>query len=204
MAKGVVDKMDGEAKAKSKSHYDKSARDDPLQEGDEVLLLHPEGPKGWKASWAGPYLVEQVLSPVTYKISTPGKRGAVMHRNHLRQYVRMMQVNHVVLADAELDGQGQLELPPTPAERQMEVSPEAEEALKTLNKTQRSQLDALLKEFEDIFSTTPGKTDAAVMEIDTGTSKPSNVHPYRVPVRWKEKLDKEIRQLLSLGIIQLS
>lgn len=51
---------------------------------------------------------------MAYRLNTPGKRGAVVHRNSLKRFVRGFQVNHIVLVDGELDGQGQLELPGMP------------------------------------------------------------------------------------------
>lgn len=42
----VVAELDAKAKESSKRYYDQTARDDPLQEGDEVLILHPASPKG--------------------------------------------------------------------------------------------------------------------------------------------------------------
>lgn len=38
----------------------------------------------------------------------------VIHRNALKRFVQTAQVNHVVLADGDLDGSGQLELPGLP------------------------------------------------------------------------------------------
>ena len=86
-----------------KVHYDKSARDDPLEEGDEVLVLHPARPRGLAAQWMGPYLVVEAISPVSYRIGTPGKNGAILHRNHLKRFVQSHHVSAVLLADGDIE-----------------------------------------------------------------------------------------------------
>lgn len=53
---GLRKKLDiSKAKDGSKKHYDQHARDDPLDVGDEVLILHPEDLKGWKGAWTDSY-----------------------------------------------------------------------------------------------------------------------------------------------------
>lgn len=42
------------------------------------------------------------------------------------------------------------------------------------------------------------------MTIDTGRQKPTNIAPYRIPVRWRAKLEDEVQALLKLDIIQPS
>lgn len=145
----VAVKTDSKAKADSKKSYDKNAREDPIKEGEEVLILHPDGPSGWKGCWAGPYLVEEVLSPVTYRIATPGKCDAVLHRNHIKRYIRSYHVNTVVLADRKLDNQGQLELPRLPGLEEEQTTPEREKP--SLTDSQRSQLQEVQTEFKRVI-----------------------------------------------------
>lgn len=42
------------------------------------------------------------------------------------------------------------------------------------------------------------------MEIDTGSNKPMNIHLYRIPIRWRKKLEDEVQTLLDLKIIEPS
>lgn len=105
---------ESKAKEKAKEYDDWGTKEDILEEGEEVLLLHPSVNSNWKASWEGPYTVQKQITPVTYRINTPGKRGSVIHRNSLKRFVRTYNVNHIVLADGELDGSGQLRLPGLP------------------------------------------------------------------------------------------
>lgn len=69
----VTAELEEQAKRKAKAYYDLRAREDTLESGEEVLVLHPAGPKGISAQWLGPYTIEERLSPVSYRLATPGK-----------------------------------------------------------------------------------------------------------------------------------
>lgn len=129
----------------------------------------------------------------------------MVYRNSLKRFLRCTQVNHVVLADGGLDGQGHLELPRLPGAEEMEgVDTRNEEARKALTESQRKELDELLEEFASLFTTTPGLTTETSMEINTGDNKPVSLHPYRIPVRWRDKLGREVQTLLQLRVIERS
>jgi hypothetical protein len=199
----VAATADAKAKAKSKAQYDKATREDRLEVGDEVLILHPDGPTGLKGCWTGPYLIEEILSPVSYRIATPGKKGAVMHRNHLKRFIRTEMVNTVVIADGQLDRTGQLEIPSLPGmEEDLSAPPEG--VYQDLLPEQKKQLNKLLAQYATTFSDIPGHTDLLELDIDTGQSKPRNKHPYRIPKRWKQKLVAEIQVLLKTEVIRPS
>lgn len=57
----------------------------------------------------GPYVIEEQLSPVSYRLFTPGKKGQVLHRNHLKRFLWEYPVNLVVMAEGE-DYEEQLQL----------------------------------------------------------------------------------------------
>ena len=199
LATETVKEMDTKAKQAAKTYYDKSARDDPLEPGDEVLVLHPAGPRGLSAQWMGPYLVEDAISPVSYKIGTPGKKGAILHRNHLKRFVQDNHVNIVVLAEEDIEDGQHLELV-NPLDQGTEDRPTGQQ----LTVEQEVQLNQLLERYRDIFSDIPGRTSHLTFEINTGDNQPTKVRPYRIPTRWKEKLEAEVEQLLNLGIIRPS
>lgn len=100
------------AKKKSKRYYDQGAREDPIEVGEDVLVLMPAGPKGISASWEGPFRVLKKPSPLTYTISAPcrGKIGRTLHRNLLKRFITEVNSVAVVTADGDLDGEEQLEL----------------------------------------------------------------------------------------------
>lgn len=112
-------------------------------------------------------MIQKKISPVTYRLNTPGKREAVIHRNALKHFLQTAQVNHVVLADGELDDSDHLQLPGLPGSKETHQDKRAEEAREALTKEQRDSLDRLLEEHRDLFSTTPGLMDQTEMEIQT-------------------------------------
>lgn len=85
----LVEQQDSKAKQDSKRWYDKRAKDDPLEEGDQVLCLLPTGEGGLTSKWEGPCTVIKVLGPVTYLIDKPtaGKQGRKVHRNALKRFI---------------------------------------------------------------------------------------------------------------------
>lgn len=176
------------------------ARDDPLEPGEEVLVLHPTGPRGISAQWTGPYLVEERLSPVSYRLGTPGKRGQVLHCNHLKRFIREHEVNLVVVADDGEEFQQQLQLVDPLEETGNGPEPHNED----LGPDRAGELNKLLEDWSEVFQDTPGRTDRMHFEVNTGSAKPCLLRPYRIPLKWRDKLDEEIRTLLKLGIIKES
>ena len=169
----IVRERDGKAKQRAKVYYDKSARDDPLEEGDEVLVLHPAGPRGLAAQWMGPYLVVEAISPVSYRIGTPGKKGAILHRNHLKRFMQSYHVSAVLLADGDIEDGDHLQLTlPVDSHTDKEI------ALKLgqdLSKEQKDQLLQLLEKYQNIFSEIPGTTNKLTFDIQTGDHQPAKV-----------------------------
>ena len=111
----LMTKNDEKAKEKRRKLYDGRADDDPLIEGEEVLIHLPAEPKGIAEQWRGPFRILEKTSPVTYRISAPlrGVPRRNFHRNSLKRFVREVAAT-VMVADRSLDDSGQLELVPHP------------------------------------------------------------------------------------------
>ena len=79
-------KSDLAAKKKYKQWYDQGTRNKSFQPGEYVLMLNPVG-SSKQAAYNGPYLIEEKISPVTYRISTPGrgKTTRIVHSNFLKK-----------------------------------------------------------------------------------------------------------------------
>ena len=196
----LATKADQASKVRMKTYYDKKSRNDPLKIGDEVLVLLPEDSAGAMAQWHGPYVILEKPTPLTYIISTPsrGRKTRRFHRNLLKRFVQPADVMQVLVAEGEDDAE-QLDLA-----HPLSQTDDKKEADVNLDTEQSTQLQRLLQEFEDVFNDTPGSTDRAAHSIDTGTSKPITQQPYRIPSKWKELLEEEVQQLLTLGIIRPS
>lgn len=196
----LASKTEKISKVKMKTYYDKNSREDPLEIGDEVLVLLPEESAGAMAQWHGPFTVLEKPTPLSYIISTPsrGRRTRRFHRNLLKRFVQPVEVNQVLVAE-ETDDVEQLDL----------IHPFSEEGNKEevdayLSTEQKEELQSLLQEFKEVFNDTPGSTNQAFHSIPTVTTQPITQQPYRIPSKWKESLEEEVRQLLTLGVIRPS
>lgn len=198
MAKLAKEK-DWASKTTSKLWYDKGARDDPLQVGDDVLVLLPENSPKLSAKWHGPYKIVERISPVSYQIRIPNRRKIrQFHRNMLKRWVAPADVLTVVIADEEETEVDQLplDLPDIDHGQQLTWNMGTQ-----LTKQQRDELEHLLEEFTDVFRDQPGLTRKAEHHIRTKDAIPIAQHPYRIPVAWQPAVKEEVKQLLDAGMI---
>ena len=71
--------------------------------------------------------------------------------------------------------------------------------------SQRMQLCQLLDEFDDCFVDKPGLCDVITRRIQTTSEFVlRQVRPYRVPAVLKDEVDRQIAELLSMGLIRRS
>ena len=76
--------------------------------------------------------------------------------------------------------------------------------LSHLNESQREEMVALIHEYEELFSDSPGLTQMTCHDVDVGDSRPVKQHPYRVNPRKKEIIDREIEYMVEKQIIEPS
>ena len=81
--------------------------------------------------------------------------------------------------------------------RDVEISTE-------LSKAQIERVQKLLKEFSDVFSNVPSRTDIAVHSVDTGQASPIRSGSYRIPQGLLNAVNKELDQMLEMGIVRPS
>ncbi|CAM4559362.1 unnamed protein product [Lepidochelys olivacea] len=74
----------------------------------------------------------------------------------------------------------------------------------TLGRMQRQQIQELCTSYAPTFSATPGLTERAYHSIDTGNAHPIRVHPYRVSPQAKTAIEREIQDMLQMGVIRPS
>lgn len=63
---------------------------------------------------------------------------------------------------------------------------------------------SIVKEYKSLFSSIPGQTEAIEHHIPTGEAQPIRVPPRRVPMHYKDEIQKQIAEMLQQGIIQES
>ncbi|CAM5158112.1 unnamed protein product [Eretmochelys imbricata] len=74
----------------------------------------------------------------------------------------------------------------------------------TLGRMQRQQIQELCTSYAPTFSATPGLTERAYHSIDTGNAHPIKVQPYRVSPQAKTAIEREIQDMLQMGVIRPS
>lgn len=177
----------------TKEAYDKGTANRSYQLGDMVLLHTPSLSGSLSTVWEGPYEIIQILSPTTYKLSIPGKRGnaLVTHVNRLKDWkIPHANVFSVVVAKDSSGSDG-------PVGAAVLGTPD-------LNSIQSAEMQALVGQFPNVISDKLGDASPVVHTVDTGQSSPIQVHPYRVAPAWREELRKEIFKLKEEGIITYS
>ena len=210
---------------KMKEWYDKRAAARHFSPGDKVLVLLPIAGEPLRAKFCGPYTVERKVNDLNYVIATPDRRKAkrLCHVNMLKQYFERREKVQVALVkrsetkvengEDDIDANCVLSEKETWKETKGECKLKLEnsDALKSLhtklshlNERQSEEMVALVHEYKELFSDSPGLTQMRCHDVDVGESRPVKQHPYRVNPRKKEIIDKEIAYMLEKKIIEPS
>lgn len=73
-----------------------------------------------------------------------------------------------------------------------------------LSGTQKTELEALVGQFKDVFRETPGRTTVIEHEVRTPPRVVVRQRPYRIPEARQPAIEEEIKKLLHLGVIEPS
>eukprot|EP00731_Ephydatia_muelleri_P016412 Em0009g836a len=204
MSELVVDNLK-EAQKQQKRWYDSNARMREFKDGDQVLVLLPSSTSMLLASWQGPYVVKKRLSDVTYEVdmSDKKKRKRIFHVNMLRAW-HTPQVTQSLWAGNEEEVEDDTEgddlvvwNSDAEASKQLMINEQLEDS-------QKIELLALLKEFDDVLQNTPGKTNLVEYRIHTDSAPPLRLPAYRLPYAYRGRVKKELDDMLKLGIIEPS
>eukprot|EP00731_Ephydatia_muelleri_P007554 Em0003g1802a len=194
-----------EAQKQQKRWYDSNARMREFKDGDQVLVLLPSSTSKLLASWQGPYVVKKRLSDVTYEVdmSDKKKRKRIFHMNMLRAW-HTPQVTQSLWAGNEEEVEDDTEgddlvvwNSDAEASKQLMINEQLEDS-------QKIELLALLKEFDDVLQNTPGKTNLVEYRIHTDSAPPLRLPAYRLPYAYRDRVKKELDDMLKLGIIEPS
>ena len=173
------------ASYKRKEYHDKKAVDRQLSEGDLVLCRIPGMSHKLQEAWHGPYSVVERKNRVNYKVDLGKGRRKVLHINNLKKfYPREEEVMRlaVVAEDWEED---------------VDVGMKMSGMNEDFNQDEVAEMK---REYPEVFSDLPGKTNVCKLQISTGDALPVASHPYRIPDRLKEGVRDEVQKLMALGI----
>lgn len=201
------------SKSKSKTWYDKHARDRSFQVGEKVLLLMPNSTKKFLARWDGPYEVISKVNEVNYQIRIHGgKRGSrTYHVNLLRKWEEPTNVAYMATPspdDDDNDDQSYLEdialFPESVGNESFEQKWSKMTIGESLTSDQVTQLKSLIDQYQDVFSSKPEKVKGVEFKIDLKDDTPVKVRPYPIPHSCRDILKKEIDSMLEMGVIRES
>jgi len=194
----------GKQQAGYVSRYNLRARHKTFHEGDQVIVLAPDSGGKLCNKWQGPGTVVKALSQNSYLVDLGNNGTRHIHANKMRHFVARVNGCSVI---NENDVDFGKVVTPTPAVVSSVVPSERiEEArLAHLSPEQRRELLQLLDEFKDLFSDRPGLCDTVVHRIQTTVDfVPRQMRPYRVPEAVKPEVDRQISELLDMGLIRPS
>jgi len=186
------------------THYNLRARRNKFQEGDRVIVLVPENTGKMGNRWLGPGTVVKVKSPYSYLVDLGNGNVRHMHTNKMRHFTATVQECGVI---AECDAEVGKVLPPDIVANEsvmpsVRVEPEK---VKHLGESQRAELFEVLDEFAACFSDKPGLCDVVTHHIATTPEfVPKQMKLYRVPDAFRSEVNRQIRELLDMGLIRPS
>ena len=191
-----------DAQQKYAKYYNARAKDKSFQIGDQVVVLEKDSTHKTFAHWKQGKIV-RVRSPYSYDVEMPDGACRQLHANKLRKLVSRIQ--HVgVISDQDTDF-GPVEYAPVPQNVVQFTRPSDrldKSKLSHLSTEQQEALLAVIDEFQDVFSDSPGYCDAVEHEIHvTPDFKPRMTRAYRVPDTLKQEIERQVDELLKLGFI---
>ncbi len=131
-----------------------------------------------------PYMVLEKIGPVTYRVRQPGRRKAE----------QLYQIN---LQKKWVGSRDQLAALATSDPVVVDINP-------NLSAAQKGELQHLIGQFSDVFSSLPGQTNVLQHDIRMPPGVIVRQRPYRVPEARRQAIEEEVQQMLKLGVIEPS
>lgn len=183
--------------------YNRKAKERSFNPGDKVLILLPTDTNKLLLQWKGPFEVREKKGEADYVVDTAGGRK-IFHANLLKRYeerdspsTKVCNVTFGVVESSEDENI------PTPDWLKVEGEEDVKLSDK-LDAQQIGQLQRIVREHARIFSDVPGKTDWVHCNLELTTSNPVHVKQYPLPFATREGVEKEVREMEKLGIIEKS
>ncbi|XP_014857306.1 PREDICTED: uncharacterized protein LOC106926725 [Poecilia mexicana] len=198
MASFAQDNMKA-AQQHQKRWYDQKARDRVFLPGQKVLLLLPTSDNKLLTKWHGPYEITKQVSKVVYELYMPerAKKHQTFHVNLLKEFHSQQEpVHQELFVRAVKDEEVTEKFFPT------NMSDCALVDISHLSPTEQEKVKPLLD--PQLFQEVPGFTSLVQHKIRVKEDVPSRQKSYRIPERLIPVLEKEIKLMLDLGIIEES
>ena len=205
------------AQDRMKVHYDKRTKIREFKEGELVLLFDEANCRPLQAKYKGPYVVLRRLGPVTYLLSTPGRRQSTrsVHVNLLKRHEGEIAAVAAVGDDNEEmpdqtvpKEEGSDDFSPDKGDPHLantQAMDGMSEKLSHLRHEERAELIRTLHEFPGIMRNTPTRTQLIQHDVElVDGARPVKQYPYRLPPEKREKMRREVKYLLDNGLARPS
>ncbi len=152
-------------------HYNRAAQPREFQAGDRVMVLVPNAACKFLATWQGAYMVLEKIGAITYCVRQPGRRRAeqLYHINRLKKLVGTRdQLAALATSDPVV----------------VDVNPH-------LSAAQKGELQHLIGQFSDMFSSLPGQTSVLQHDIWMPPEVIVRQRPFRVPEARRQAIEEE-------------
>uniref|UniRef100_A0AAQ4PUN6 ribonuclease H n=1 Tax=Gasterosteus aculeatus aculeatus TaxID=481459 RepID=A0AAQ4PUN6_GASAC len=186
-----------QAQERQQRLYNRGAKLRQFTPGEKVLVLLPSSSSKLLAKWQGPFVVTRRVGDVDYEVVRSDRGGAtqIYHLNLLKAWRETESVS-LVSAVAESEELG----PEVPKS----TDPTRLPSDARLSAAQQADIARLQDQFNDVFSSRPGRTDLIVHHIETSPGVTVRTRPYRLPEHKKKMVQRELAAMLEMGVIEES
>ena len=209
-------------KGRQKKYFDKKTKERDLKVHDKVLLLLPTSTNKLMAEWKGPYEVIDQVSPVDYTVKLNKKTSKTFHINMMKKWHERQEddkndeENIEDTLDEDEDNQfhsicfisnKEEDSSYTDIENPLLVPQESLSDIKMdslLSDDQKQQLLDICKEYEDVLTDIPGRTNLIEHNVVLNSETPIYKRPYTMPYAVRQKVEEEVKNMLNAGIVEKS
>ncbi|CAM5080936.1 unnamed protein product [Eretmochelys imbricata] len=168
------------------------------------MLLIPMRKHKLQAAWDGPFKVIRQVNEVKYvvELSIRAQRHWVHHVNMMKPYWAREKLGLAGCGQWEEKGEDPLVglLPEVGADPSLESILLSDQ----LTPAPQAEIREVLPSHRQLFSIRPGLTNLAVHRAETGANLPIRCSPFRVTRKTAQDLEREVGDMLALGVIQPS
>ncbi|XP_062830648.1 uncharacterized protein LOC134297351 [Anolis carolinensis] len=197
LAKDITHEHLTAAQQRQKDYYDATSKARNFNIGDEVLFLSPNRTNKLQMDWSGPWRVTKKHNQVNYDIYNEQLNvERRVHVNMLKPYVWRSANVYIVVSEDESGPFTFWE-----GDRELYKNLDQVDISKELTQSQREEIVGVLNKYSKMFSDLPGRVQGVQHQINTNDAAPIASPPFRVTGNINECIEREVKEMLDLGII---
>ncbi|GBN71862.1 Transposon Ty3-I Gag-Pol polyprotein [Araneus ventricosus] len=183
-------------------HYNLRSTKKIFNPGDKVIVLIPDSKNKLLARWQGPCIIEARRNEHSFVVKMPDASVRHVHQNKMREFVASSGSVNVIFR-SRMEEFGDVESTPLIGDSFCQEIKSITSS--DLSATQRNELETMLKEFEPLFSrpVQPVAIGEHVIELLPNVTR-QKPHSYSVPISYKKEVDRQVKELLDLDLIEPS